>query len=87
MRVAELKYFEAESSLRRGESQSKSLNPYLLPAVLFQQNTTSVFQQLRIPKVDLSIIKNEYTNICLTYIPDKRNAFIGNVVGNAEKLR
>ncbi len=79
MRVAELKYFEIASSLRRVESQSKSLNPYLLPAVLFQQNTTSVFQQLRIPKVDLSIIKNEYTNICLTYIPDKRNAFIGNV--------
>ncbi len=62
MDVAELKYFETGNSLRRVKNQSKSLNPFLLTAYIFQQYGIFVLQQLRTPKVDLSRLINEYTN-------------------------
>ncbi len=80
MRVSELKYFETESFLTNVKNQSKSLNPFSLTADVLLQNKIFGLQQLRTPKVDLSRLLNEYTNLYLTYIPDKRNACIGNVV-------
>ena len=62
MDVAKLKYFEIVNSQASVKSYSKSLNPFLLTAYIFQQYGIFVLQQLRTPKVDLSRLNNEYTN-------------------------
>ncbi len=59
MGFAELKYFEIENSQASVKSYSKSLNPFLLAADLFQQNTIFVLQQLRTPKVELLRFRKE----------------------------
>ncbi len=56
-----LKYFVTKNSPRNMKRKSRLSNSFF--------HTSDVFQRSENFNADLSRIKNEYTNLCLTYFP------------------